>query len=215
MAHVSGLEARRTMTETLEFLAVALLHWISVRAAEKLRSMKDAEHRLRVLRLKADSQIVLTSAESVVLVVGTGCVLQNGSGERAEVEAGTLLVRDGHGARPDLSVVRAIAIMQSKLAEPLRVSALARAVGCSRAAFARRFVAATGSSPHQFMNALRIERAAQLLSETDRSVAEIAEQVGYASEFAFSRAFKRQRGVAPSIYRKHSRGSSRTLAIAA
>ena len=203
------------MTETLEFLAAALLCWISTRAAEKLRSMKDVEHRLRVLRLRSDSQILLTSSESVVLVVASGCVLQNASGERAEVEAGTLLVREAYGACPDLSVVRAIGIMQSKLAEPLRVTALARAVGCSRAAFARRFVAATGSSPHQFMNALRIERAAQLLSETDRSVAEIAEQVGYASEFAFSRAFKRQRGVAPSIFRKHSRSATQTLALAA
>lgn len=177
--------------------------------------MKDSEHRLRVLRLHADSQILLTTSDSVLLVVGSGCVLLRASGERAEVEAGTLLVRDGRGERPDLAVMRAIQIMRTKLGERLSVTDLARAVGASRAVFARRFVGATGSSPRKFMNALRIEEAARLLSETDSSVSEIAEQVGYASEFAFSRAFKRQRGVAPSIFRKHSSSSRPTLALAA
>ena len=176
--------------------------------------MKDSE-RPRILRLNGDAQIVLTSHDSVVLVVGPGCVLRDGSDRRALIEAGTLLVREGRSERSDPSIARAIRLMHEKLAEPLRVAELARSVGCSRAVFARRFVAATGSAPHQFMNTLRLERAARLLSETELSLAEIASQVGYASEFSFSRAFKRQRGIAPSVFRRHANSTPRTLALAA
>ena len=97
----------------------------------------------------------------------------------------------------------------------LSVAGLARAVGLSRAAFARRFVLATGVSPLRFLNALRLERAAQLLGETDAGLAEVAEKVGYASEFAFSRAFKRHHGVAPSVYRRGTSASIITMMRAA
>ncbi|MGC4086827.1 MAG: AraC family transcriptional regulator [Polyangiaceae bacterium] len=156
------------------------------------------------LRLSADAQIVLGGTASALLVVNDGCLLRERSGKSQRLEAGTLLVRaPQRGATaPDRHVARAIALMQQMLSKDLDVKQLARAVGLSRAAFAKRFVAATGCSPHRFLQALRLERAAVLLTEGDQGLAEIAAQVGYASEFAFSRAFKRHHGVAPSVYRR-------------
>jgi AraC-like DNA-binding protein len=78
----------------------------------------------------------------------------------------------------------------------------AKAVGLSRAAFARRFARALGVSPIAYLAELRLARAAQRLSECDHSLAEVATEVGYESEFAFSRAFKRRYGVPPAAYRR-------------
>lgn len=176
--------------------------------------MKNSDPRVRTLRL-GEARIVLSSPESILLVIGNGCVLRDASGACTGLPSGTLLVRENpNSKRFDRAITRAIELMKEKLEQPLRIAALARAVGVSRAAFARRFVQATGFSPLRFLHTLRLERAAQLLAETDLSLATIAEQVGYSSEFAFSRAFKRHRGLPPSIFRKNS-SAPRALALAA
>ncbi|MFZ5896950.1 MAG: helix-turn-helix domain-containing protein [Myxococcota bacterium] len=171
--------------------------------------------RPRTLRLSAEAQILLATPDSALLVVNDGCVVRERGGAQSRLEAGTLLVRERAAKVFDARVVRAIEIMRQRLGERLEVSKLARAVGLSRAVFARRFVAATGFSPHRFLNTLRIEHAARLLIETDSSLAEVAARVGYASEFAFSRAFKRERGIAPSIYRRGTANSVCTMMRAA
>jgi AraC-like DNA-binding protein len=111
------------------------------------------------------------------------------------------LYRDAAAPR-DHRLVRALALMSDRLAEPWTVEALAAAVGMSRAAFARRFVAAFGVAPLQHLHEQRMETAAALLRDTEQGLAAIAAQVGYASEFAFSRAFKRHHGLSPSVYRR-------------
>ena len=75
-------------------------------------------------------------------------------------------------------------------------------MGLSRAALARRFVAALGEPPLRLQARLRLERAALLLERTDASLAEVASQVGYESEFAFSRAFRREYGAPPATWRR-------------
>lgn len=116
------------------------------------------------------------------------------------------------GAEPDAAIRRAIALVESAIDRRRSVESLARAVGLSRAAFTRRFREATGESPDRYFTALRLEQAAERLLSGDASLAEIARDVGYASEFAFSRAFKRRYGVAPGIYRKQWNGLARSLA---
>ena len=95
--------------------------------------------------------------------------------------------------------------MQAELAQRWTVSGLARRVGMSRPAFARRFAAETGSSPLRYLARARMERAASLLEQPELGLAQIAERVGYSSEFAFNRAFKRHHHVAPGSFRRHLR----------
>lgn len=82
------------------------------------------------------------------------------------------------------------------------VESLAEVAGMSRAAFARRFRTLADEGPLSYLTRLRLSRAAQLLRNTDEGLSSIAGQVGYTSEFAFSRAFKREVGASPSKYRR-------------
>ncbi|WP_437280246.1 AraC family transcriptional regulator [Sorangium sp. So ce375] len=113
---------------------------------------------------------------------------------------------DRRGARAfDRRVARVLRLMQEKPAERWSVEALAKAAGLSRAALARRFLAELGVPPLRYLAELRMQRAAELLAESDGSLAAVAAEVGYDSEFAFSRAFKRHMGEAPGAFRRRSR----------
>jgi AraC-like DNA-binding protein len=95
-------------------------------------------------------------------------------------------------------------------AEPERawtIAALAREVSLSRAAFARRFARAVGVPPLAYLTNWRMTIAGRLLRDSDLKLADIAGRVGYESEFAFSKAFKRDYGIAPHTYRLQSPGS--------
>ena len=103
----------------------------------------------------------------------------------------------------DSAVTRAIDIVERDLGRRWSTSELARAVGLSRAAFARRFAAAMGAPPDRHFTVLKLQHAARRLATSDDGIAKIAADVGYRSEFAFSRAFKRFQGIAPAHYRQH------------
>lgn len=98
----------------------------------------------------------------------------------------------------------ALSLMHDEPQRPWTVEGLARAVTMSRPAFARRFKELVGSSPLAYLARLRIDRAARMLRDTDDLVSDIAQAVGYTSEFAFSRAFSRQHGIAPGRYRRRA-----------
>ncbi|HEY0133538.1 MAG TPA: AraC family transcriptional regulator [Nannocystis sp.] len=116
------------------------------------------------------------------------------------------VVGDGPAARAhDRRIARALEVMQARPTERWTVAAHARAAGLSRAAFARRFLAELGVPPLRHLTELRMRRAARRLAESDDSLAAIAAEVGYDSEFAFSRAFKRHMGEAPGGFRRRSR----------
>lgn len=93
------------------------------------------------------------------------------------------------------------------------VESLARAVGMSRAVFARRFTEVSGLTPIAYLTKWRISRAADLLSEGRYSLEEIAERVGYSSEAALSIAFNREMGLFPGAYRRNTR-AHRTRSVA-
>ncbi|MFG3349467.1 GlxA family transcriptional regulator [Streptomyces sp. NPDC048018] len=91
---------------------------------------------------------------------------------------------------------------RAHLHEPLPVTELARRAMMSRRTFARRFTAATGSTPHAWLRELRLSRAEELLETTDLPVEEIAHRVGYASAAVLRERFVRRRGVPPRSYRR-------------
>jgi AraC-like DNA-binding protein len=101
----------------------------------------------------------------------------------------------------DPVVGSALALIHDDPARPWSVDLLARAVGAPRATFTRRFRTLTGQSPMAYVAAWRMSVAARLLREQPGSLREIAHRVGYDSEFAFARAFKRTTGHSPGRYR--------------
>jgi AraC-like DNA-binding protein len=112
----------------------------------------------------------------------------------------------------DLRVARVLRVAAAEPARRFTVRELSKLAGASRASFARLFRAATGESPQRWLRARRLEQAAVLLASTDEPLARIAARVGYVSEFALSRAFKRHYGVAPKRYRQESSLSVRCAA---
>jgi transcriptional regulator GlxA family with amidase domain len=112
-------------------------------------------------------------------------------------------------------VQKALELMRTDLARRWTVTSLARRVGLSRPAFARRFVDSTGESPLKYLTRARMQHAARLLGETRWSLAQIGVAVGYASEFAFNRAFKRLLHVAPGTFRRAARIATPMMRAAA
>jgi AraC-like DNA-binding protein len=86
------------------------------------------------------------------------------------------------------------------------VATLAAEVGMSRAAFAARFTGLVGEAPLRYLTDWRMTVAADLLRDTDATIATVARAVGYEDPFAFSVAFKRTRGTSPSVWRRQRAG---------
>jgi AraC-like DNA-binding protein len=105
----------------------------------------------------------------------------------------------------DPSLSAALRAIQDRPGEPWTVASLASEAGLSRAAFARRFAELTGQPPLTYLTWWRMTVAARLLQTTDASADAIAGRVGYSSEYAFGRAFKRELGVPPARYRRQRR----------
>lgn len=105
----------------------------------------------------------------------------------------------------DPIVGRALGLLHSRYKEPWTAENLARDVGLSRSAFADRFTALIGQPPMQYLALWRMQVAAQRLRDGHRSVSQIAFDVGYESETAFNRAFKRQFAMPPATWRRQAR----------
>ena len=103
----------------------------------------------------------------------------------------------------DPQIGKALSLMHRQPARDWRVESLALEVGMSRSGFSARFTAIMGESVKQYLTGLRMQLAHRELRETSDTLAKIAERVGYQSEPAFNRAFKREVGVSPGAIRKH------------
>jgi AraC-like DNA-binding protein len=101
----------------------------------------------------------------------------------------------------DESIGRALQKLHERPAHPWSLEELAKEIAVSRSTLAERFAQLVGVPPMQYLAQWRIQLAASLLRSGKAGLAEIAERVGYGSEAALSRAFKRQVGVAPAHYR--------------
>ena len=104
----------------------------------------------------------------------------------------------------DPHIGRALALLHARPTEGWTAEALALEVGMSRSVFAERFTALVGQPPMQYLTLWRMHVAAQHLREGRGNVAQIGFAVGYESEAAFSRAFKRQFGTSPGTWRRQS-----------
>jgi AraC-like DNA-binding protein len=104
------------------------------------------------------------------------------------------------GAR-DPIVGKSLGLMHSRIAHPWTIADLADEVGISRSALVERFTRYLSEPPMTYLTRWRLQLAARSLEKTSRGVAEIAADVGYESEAAFNRAFKREFGQPPGRYR--------------
>jgi AraC-like DNA-binding protein len=105
------------------------------------------------------------------------------------------------GAR-DAIIGQALALMHKSPAHPWSVSELAKRVGLSRTRLAERFRHFLGEPPMAYLSRWRLKLGAEILQSTENSVAEVAATVGYGSEAAFNRAFKRELHSPPAQFRR-------------
>jgi AraC-like DNA-binding protein len=108
----------------------------------------------------------------------------------------------------DAQIGVALKSMHEKVDAPWTVEMLAAASGMSRSAFAVRFKDLVGETPLEYLTDWRMQKATQLLQTGDKKLFEVAKSVGYDSDAAFSKAFKRVIGVAPREYRRNAAGAS-------
>ena len=108
------------------------------------------------------------------------------------------------GLRDDV-VGRVLALLHAEPGHPWTLPELAREAASSRSNVARRFTEIVGQPPMQYLAQWRMQVAANLLVQSGAKVATIATEVGYDSEAAFSRAFKRATGLAPGAWREARR----------
>jgi transcriptional regulator GlxA family with amidase domain len=104
----------------------------------------------------------------------------------------------------DLVVRRVLDLFHKAPERRWTLEEAARAAGVSRPALGRRFAEALGQSPLRALRSIRMKKAEHLLIETDHGLARVASEVGYESEFAFSRAFTRHTGIRPGQFRRSS-----------
>jgi len=102
---------------------------------------------------------------------------------------------------PARHLVRARDLVDAHYFEPISVADMARAARLSPAHFSRAFHDTFGESPHRYLLTRRLERAAALLRNTDRKVADICFMVGLGSVGSFTTSFRRMFGMTPTAYR--------------
>ena len=113
------------------------------------------------------------------------------------------------GAR-DPAIGQALALLHKEPTHPWTVSTLARRSGLSRTRFAERFRHFLGESPIAYLAQWRLKLGAEILETTEDSVAEVAAAVGYGSQAAFNRAFKREFDYPPAQFRRRRKDSPTT-----
>jgi AraC-like DNA-binding protein len=116
-----------------------------------------------------------------------------------ESEAGWL------GALADARIGPTLRAMHKNIGHPWTVDTLAEAARLSRSAFALRFRQRVGQAPLEYLTRWRMLKAGHLLQQGGAGLGEVADAVGYESEAAFSKAFKRETGVAPGAWRSLQR----------
>lgn len=106
-------------------------------------------------------------------------------------------------AARDERLSRALQAIHENAERPWSVEELARIATMSRASFARNFQQTLGKTPMQYLSDWRMTLARDLLLTEELSLAQIAERVGYSSQYAFATAFRRHHGEPPKRWRQH------------
>jgi AraC-like DNA-binding protein len=105
----------------------------------------------------------------------------------------------------DPNIGKALSVIHGNLAQNWTIEQLAKQVGLSRSVLAERFATVVGVPPMQYLARWRMQVASGLLSGSRNNMATIATEIGYGSEAAFSRAFKKMVGMSPSAWRSRQR----------
>jgi len=142
---------------------------------------------------------VVTSLADSLFVHALNCAARSHASPASSLLAAA---RDEH-------IGRALALVHGNPSREWPVGDLAREVGMSRTRFFDRFSALVGEPPARYIARWRVHVAADLLRTQSLSTAVVAERVGYASEDAFARAFRRHAGVSPREYRLQREGVAR------
>ncbi len=121
---------------------------------------------------------------------------------RAYAANETLPKRGWLAAISDRQLGQATRAMHAEMERPWTLQTLAERAAMSRSAYAARFKAAVGQTPLEYLTHWRMRRAQLLMRSGSRSLMQIAEAVGYDSESAFSRVFKRATGMTPGAFRR-------------
>lgn len=170
--------------------------------------------------LYVDAPPVLTSAGTAAGIDACLYLVRKEQGSRVANGIARRMVvpphRDGgqaqYIARPagqpgDSDLAGLLRWMEENLAQPLTVAQLAARACMSPRTFARRFTAATGTTPLRWLTGQRILLAAELLEDTDETVDAIAERAGFGTAMVLRHHFRAWRGTTPSAYRRVFRGS--------
>ena len=148
---------------------------------------------------RAGSECVLGKLSELMFVEAVRHHLESLPDERAGWLAGLR----------DPQIGRALAGMHERPGAPWSVDDLARVAAMSRSAFCERFAAIVGMPPMQYLTRWRMQVASDLVARNTLSLAQIASEVGYESEAAFQRAFKKVVGTSPGLWRKQQRSAAR------
>lgn len=127
---------------------------------------------------------------------------------RTHIASSPAATRGWLKALSDPQIGVALSLIHDQPATQFSVAGLAHAAGMSRSAFASQFARLVGEPPLHYVARWRMLKASQLLKENKRTLAEVAVAVGYDSEAAFSKAFKRWSGQAPGYYRRDLRAEA-------
>ena len=111
-------------------------------------------------------------------------------------------------ALSDKQISKALHFLHDELASAWTLESLAGKIGMSRAAFAKRFKELVGQPMFEYLTSLRMQRARELLKETRLPLYEVASRVGYESDLAFTKTFKKHVGTTPTRFRKAESGQT-------
>lgn len=117
------------------------------------------------------------------------------------------------GRFSDFRVRKSLRVMQERMTEDVEMEELARTVGLSRPHFFKLFKQQLGVTPSVYMNTLRSEQAIDDLLTTEKTVTDIAFDLGFSSQASFTRFFSSNVGIAPSEYRRVAHVSGSTFAM--
>jgi len=171
----------------------------------------------KILLSALPSSFVVRNADSSMVTVLADEIVREGIAQSSvldrlldlvliqAVRSWSATVRDTHpnwlGSTHDPIARRALELIHEHPDRAWTIDSLARSVAVSRASLARRFHETVGTPPITYLTQWRLALAADLMADPALTLSAISQQVGYASPFSFSTAFKKHYGVSPRIYR--------------